>query len=430
MDLNEFYYFFEDQQPPAGQAPTSEPTGAAGGAQAGPVPPQGGPGGSGDQPPAQPNLDDVTQDPPAPDMPADPSQDQDYNAWEQQFFKLAAKGDPAEMMEHVQPMRDAVGLEAPQRKFVEDNWQVLVLRQNANIDKASKEVRKLLKQGLDRNAPGATAMQHLSAVLEQADTPALRDVFIKLTCLFGMKADLHRKFLAALFGAIQTGGGGSDADISYAEKDFSVRAFTRFGTQFGEISLGKWSLQKDDPDRYLAEPELERLSDGSPEEKQVLRRRVVIESIAERFKERSFLIHVVSPDGTIYGLGWDMAEGLLDGYRDGKLIVRSRSGGDAEAMIDDEGAIVPLLDLNVYYLKETGETDETGRPRVKEVPFIERRDGTLYLVATLETVRDVFSGGMTGAFFKETPFAGNPSDLQAVARAIPNIEEILMRRIQ
>jgi hypothetical protein len=353
----------------------------------------------------------------------------DYNTWEQQFFKMAVKGDTVEMMDHVQYMRNSDGLEAPQKKFVEDNWQILVLRQHANVEKASQSIRKLLKQGLDRNSPGVSVMQHMTTTLSQMETPLLRKVFIKLGYLFGMKQDLHRKYLSALLGAIQTGGGGSDADIVYAEKDYSIRCFTRFATQFGEISLGKWSLLQDDPERYLSDPEQERLAEGSPEEKQVLRRRIVIESIAERFKERSFLLHVVVPDGTVYAIGWDMTECLLAGYKEGKLIVRSRTGEDTEAMIDDDGSIVPLLDLNVFYLKETGDTDENGRPVTKEVPFMERRDGTLYLVAALETVRDVFSGGLTGCFFNENPYSGNPSDLREIGRAIPNIEEILMRQM-
>jgi hypothetical protein len=355
---------------------------------------------------------------------------QDFEEWKKNFFKLAVKGDPVEMMNSLEPIRDSEGLTAPQRKFVEDNFQILILRQNANVDKASKEVRKLIKQNLDRNNPAVSVMQHITNVMEEMETPQIRDAFIKLAGMYGLKNDLHRKLLAALTGSIQVGGGGSMEDLAYSEKEYSIRFSTRFGTQFGEISIGKWSLQQDDPERYLQEAELERLSDGSPEEKQVLRRRIVIESIAERFKNRAFLVHVVAPDeGAIYAMGWDMSDSLLAGYKEGKIIVRSRDASDSEAMIDDEGAIVPLLDLNILYLKETGETDDMGKPKTKEIPFMERRDGNLYLIAQLETVRDV-STGMQGIFFKEMPFNGNPSDIKGIMRATPNLEELLMRRQQ
>lgn len=437
IDYYNFSFWLEADQPgaapmpgdPAGGMPPAEGPpaeagpplqGAGQNSPPGPNPDQGGQGG-----------EDVTQEPAAPmGMDDEEGGNQDYEQWKKTFFKLAIKGDPVEMMNALEPIREQQGLTAPQRKFVEDNWNILVLRQNANIDKASKEVRKLIKQNLDRNNPAVSVMQHMTNVLEESDTPQLRDVYVKLSGLYGLKSDLHRKYMAAMTGSIQVGGGGSGEDLAYSEKDYSIRFSTRFGTQFGEISVGKWSLQQDDPERYLQEAELERLSDGSPEEKQVLRRRVVIESIAERFKNRAFLLHVVAPDeGAVYCIGWDMSDSLLAGYKEGKIIVRSRDASDSEAMIDDEGAIVPLLDLSILYLKETGESDENGKPKTKEVPFMERRDGMLYLNAQLETVRDV-STGMQGIFFKELPFNGNPSDIKGIMRAVPNLEEILMRRQQ
>lgn len=441
IDYYNFSFWVEAEQ---GAAP---PPMGGDGPSTGGAPPAGGPApeagpplqGAGQNSPPGPNQDqggdqggeDVTQEPAAPmGMDDEEGGNQDYEQWKKTFFKLAVKGDPVEMMNALEPIREQQGLTAPQRKFVEDNWNILVLRQNANIDKASKEVRKLIKQNLDRNNPAVSVMQHMTNVLEESDTPQLRDVYVKLSGLYGLKSDLHRKYMAAMTGSIQVGGGGSGEDLAYSEKDYSIRFSTRFGTQFGEISVGKWSLQQDDPERYLQEAELERLSDGSPEEKQVLRRRIVIESIAERFKNRAFLLHVVSPDeGAVYCIGWDMSDSLLAGYKEGKIIVRSRDASDSEAMIDDEGAIVPLLDLSILYLKETGESDENGKPKTKEVPFMERRDGMLYLNAQLETVRDV-STGMQGIFFKELPFNGNPSDIKGIMRAVPNLEEILMRRQQ
>lgn len=419
------------QSPPNLGGPPGVPTDSA--------PPQGGAGsgpalqGAGENPnspPEEEKQDDITQDPQAPMGMDDENggSPQDFDSWKRQFFKLAIKGDPMEMMNWVESIRSQQGLMAPQRKFVEDNWQILVLRQNGTVDRACREVRKLIKNNLDRNNPGVSVMQHITLVLEQSETPQLRDVFIKLAGLYGLKNDLHRKYLSALTGCVQVGGGGDSEDLAYSEKDYSIQFATRFGTQFGEMKIGKWSLQQDDPERYLQDAELERLSDGSPEEKQVLRRRVVIESIAERYKNRSFLIHVVAPDeGAIYAFGWDMADSILAGYKEGKIIVRSRDAADSEAMIDDEGAIVPLLDLSILYLKETGETDELGKPKTREVPFMERREGQLYLTAQLETIRDV-SSGMQGIFFKEVPFNGNPSDIIEIMRSVPNLEEILMRR--
>ena len=101
-----------------------------------------------------------------------------------------------------------------------------------------------------------------------------------------------------MIGGVQLASGHKNADIVFEETDYSIRLSTRFNARFGDVNLGSWMLKEDDPDRYLKSAELARLEGGSPEEKDVLRRRVIIESIAEMFKERGFVINVVGSDGT------------------------------------------------------------------------------------------------------------------------------------
>lgn len=417
MPINLMYdYWLEQEVPAAIQAPTSDPTTGA----------------AVQEPPPEQSVaqEPEIQEPVAPEMPEEPEEPKDFEIWRQEFFKLAVKGNPQEMMKSIKEVKDLSGLDSPKRKFVEDNYEILILRQNPNVDQASGQIRKLIKSNLDRNNPGVSVMQHITSAIEEADAPILKDVFIKLAGLYGLKSDLYRKYIASLLGALQIGGGGDSEDIAYSDKDYSIRMYTRFFTEFGKMNLGKWGLQKDDPDRYLKEAELERLSDGSPEEKQVLRRRVVIESIAEKFRNRSFLINVVNPEnGTIYFIGWDMSDSLLGAYSDGKIVVRSKeSSGDNEVLIDNDGNIVSILDLNIYYLKETTELDENGYTKKKEIPFIEKTSSMLYLNAPLEIIRDV-STSFSGFFFKEVPYAGNPSDIVKIMSQVPNLEEILMRRV-
>ena len=45
------------------------------------------------------------------------------------------------------------------------------------------------------------------------------------------------------------------------EKNYSMKISTRFNSKFGAIDLGRWTLQQDDPQKYLADPELEKLRD-------------------------------------------------------------------------------------------------------------------------------------------------------------------------
>ena len=107
---------------------------------------------AGSQPGQQP---DISNDPQTPDMP--PSHQMggegvDFEQWKNLYFKNSIKGDTQQLIDLIHQIRD-LDLDTYPRKFVEDNLQVQFLRQNANIDKASKEIRKLLREELDQNNP-------------------------------------------------------------------------------------------------------------------------------------------------------------------------------------------------------------------------------------------------------------------------------------
>jgi hypothetical protein len=369
------------------------------------------------------SMPDITQDPAAPDMP-EQMDEQDFEQWKDSYFKETVKGDVNKLVDMISQVRD-LDLDAYPRKFVEDNLQVCFLRQHANVDKASKEIRKLVKDDLDQNNPSVSLVNHIIATL--GAMPELNNVFIKLKGLLGMKGDLHRKFITGIIGGVQVGTGGNNEDVVYNEKDYSIRLSTRYNDKWGKVDIGKWSLREDDPERYLTEPEQRRLEEGSPEEKDVLRRRVVLESIAETFKKRGFLVNVVGQDGTIYTLGWDLAGSLKGAYTDGKLVVRTIQSDNSEAMIDDQGAIIPYVDIKIKYVKEAGGVDEQGKPAKEEHDFMERIDGMLFLTAQFNIVREA-STSFPGIVLKETPYTGNPSDLRVLQRCVPNAPEILMRQ--
>ena len=294
-------------------------------------------------PPKQPEeQDEPSQDPQAPDMQTDDqSEDTDFETWQSNFFELAIKGDTNEMLSSIESVQNR-NLTAPQRRFVSDNFQILLLRQDANFDKTSKEIRRLVNEELDRNSPSTSLLQHIHNVLQTS--PVLQNILIKLVGQGGLKAELHRRMIGALLGAVQLGSGpGSEKpDLIYAGQDYTVDVSTRLQTTWGSIQLGKWELEDGDPEKYISDPELERLEEGSPEEKDVLRRRIIMESISELFKKRGFLVNVVGQDGTIYTLGWDLSGSLKSAYSEGKLIVRTIQSDNSEAMIDDKGSIIPF----------------------------------------------------------------------------------------
>jgi hypothetical protein len=378
-----------------------------------------------DAPPQEVEAGGAGLEPVAPDVPED-KEDKDYEVWKNEFIKSTVTSDTNDLLNMLHEMRDKEGLESHQKKFVEDNMQIQFLRQHANIEKASKEIRKLMKEELDNNNPAPSIINHIYSVLNT--NPELNEVYIKFTGLSGLKGDLHRKFIAALLGAVQVGSGSYLEDLIYAgENDLRVNISTRFNSKFGDINLGKWTLKEDDPEKFLSDPEMKKLESGSPEEKEVLRHRIVIESIGDRFKERSFLINVVGVDGTVNHFGWNMANSIKSAYGSGKVTIKTKLSENSEAMIDDDGNIVPLVDLSIVYLKPTGQLDEDGKPELEELSFMERRDGQLFLTADLQLVRES-SSSMQGIILNESPYNGNPSDLAVLSRCVPSITEILMRQ--
>jgi hypothetical protein len=152
-----------------------------------------------------------------------------------------------------------------------------------------------------------------------------------------------------------------------------------------------------------------------------------MESIAKEFEERAFLIHCVHTDGTVYALGWDMGSSIKDAYRNGKLVLRGKKNEAKDAMISDTGNIIRLVDVEILFVKETGEMDDNGKPEMIEVPFMERRDSILYLTADIPTMQDAASS-LSGMFLREMPYPGNPSEIPILQRCIPDLSQMLNQR--
>ena len=376
-------------------------------------------------PAPQTNPPDLSNDPSVPEMPKENKQFNDFEVWKNNFFKESIKGNTAILLNLLSDIRHTEGLHPYQRKFVEDNWNIMLLRQDSNIESVCKNMRKLLREQLDRNNPSSSIVKHLMTALQPF--PVLNNIFIKLTGYGGQKGDLHRKFIAALTGSVQVGSGANNEDIIFNEKDYSVLISTRFNARWGDVVLGDWSLKEDDAKRYLSDSEQKRLQSGSPEERDVLRRRIVIESIAKQFETRSFLINVVQEDGSIGFLGWDLSNALKAAYSEGKIVLKTKKSDHSEAMIDAEGNIIPLVDLTFYYVRETGKQNLDGEPEKEEIELMERRNGTLFLTAAYKTVKEITSS-FQGTLFKEIPWNGNISDLSALKRCSYSTYELLMKQ--
>lgn len=367
---------------------------------------------------------DITQDPDSPDMPEE-REEKDFETWKTEFFKLAIRGDVGKMIDSINEVRDD-DLEIAQRKFVEDNLQILFLRQDANIDKASKEIRRLIKDQLDQNSPGVSIIQHLSSVVEIH--VVVNNIFIKLAGFYALRGELHRKFIGSILGALQVGGGSDKEDLIYSASDYSINISTRCLPEWKKVSIGGFAIQENFSDKYLDDSEQDRLENGSPEEKIVILHRLLIEAISDQYKKRSFIVNVINPtNGTIDYLGMDLSEVLRSGYQKGTLVLRPKKDTFRSAAILEDNTIVPTNDFSIFYAKDSDQMTELGKPPKKLVPFMEREEGKLYLTASSDTLEEL-SSSLVGLNFKRNVYNGNPSDLRTLIRCQSSINEMLLKR--
>lgn len=365
---------------------------------------------------------EMPEEPFSPDIP-EPKEKVNFISWRNQYYKEIIKGDPNKLIDMINQIRDD-DLDPYQRKFVEDNLQVQFLRQISNIEACGTKIRKAVVDQLDPSNPSNTITNQI--INEVSQDPKISNTYIRLVGMQGMKGDLHRKFTAALLDAVQVGSGGQNEDLIFQEKNYSIKISTRFNNKFGNFDLGNWTLVSSDAKSYLSSSELDRMETGAPEERDVLRKRVIIESISSNFKKRAFLINSVDDDGTIYFLGLDLSNAIRHGYDLGKFNIKIHQDENSPASIDNKGQIVDLYDIKVVYQKATGEVDEAGYPITKDFDFLVQKDGVLYLDATTDIVKEV-SSAVQGINFQSIPYTGNPSDIPALTRCRPSVPEILMR---
>lgn len=373
------------------------------------------------------NIEDEIEEPEFPDFPEEEKDlEDDFDSWKENYFRESVSGNAAKLLDLLYPMRSKEEeLEPYQRKFVEDNINIQLIRLNANVEKASKAIRKSIKQQLDKNNPSTSLVTHINMVLDSM--PDVSNIFIKMTGYSGYKGELHRKFIGALIGGVQVSSSPDKENLILNDKEYSIKISTRLNSEWGDVSLGSWSLREDDPEKYLSEPELARLTEGSPEERDILRKRVIIESISKQFEEQSFIVNVVDEDGTIVYLGCDIANALRGAYSDGKLVVKNDKSLDSEAIIDENGTILAMSDLKINFVKETGEFDAEGQPVTEELSFMQKKNGMLFLTASYSTLNDA-AYVMQGTVVKETPYKGNPSDLKDIRGCVYSCHDLLMRQ--
>ena len=434
-----------------------------------------------DPSPENQEMDDFTSEP-----------EIDFQAEKIDYMNLALGQKHDEMMDKLLEMRDIENLSPGEYKFIEDNINVLSLSRDIDFADAQKKIYKRIKEqfapladpgdGVEipeiepsGTAPGAEAgitisqepteqpqysaehynsgqglkslteatnelgeisgLEMYSIISQEIERyEEIKNSLLKLPSFYSMKADLFRKILCSVLNGVQIGSGGTleDIFIPLREDGVGIKACTRCYTDFGNIEIGKWTLNFDDPEQYLSEEELKKLNiDGSPEEREVLRKRVVIESLADKFIDKIYLILIVDPNnGSRTEVGINFSELLREGWKNGNISINFKASvGKGEAAINQDGELIDLKDIVVNYIKENPDNlDEEGAPVKEEIELMKQKNGNLYISAPREDFENFVNTVEAGIFFDKKHPEFDKEQLTVIQRCVPDIKEFLLKK--
>lgn len=279
---------------------------------------------------------------------------------------------------------------------------------------------------------GTELFSIISSEIEQYTT--VTESIIKLSSFYSMKADLFRKIIASITNGVQIGSGGrfEDIFIPISENGVGIKVCTRIYTMFGNIQIGKWNLEFNDPEKYLSDSELEKLNySGSPEEKEVLRKRTVIESVSQKFKDKVYIAMVVDPsNGERHEMSFNFSNILKQGWQDGFISVDFKANvGKGKAGVKVDGTLIDLQDIVISYIKENPDRlDSEGLPVKEHVDFLKLKDGFLYLVIDQENFESLNQKNVDGLFYATKPYDKDERSLKNLQKCIPDIKELLLKQ--
>ncbi len=397
----------------------------------------------------------------------------DFETEKIDYMNLAINQKHDEMMDKLLEMRDINNLSPGQYKFIEDNISILSLSRDVDFADAQKKIYKKIKskfeeliqsseqeqeqdvnqfsnynpgwnlkriklneekisEEISKNISGIEIYSILSEEIERY--PSIVNTMLKFPSFYAMKSDLYRKTIAALINGIQIGSGGTleDIFIPILKEGIGIKICTRCYTEFSNIQIGKWILQFNDPENYLSDSELEKLhTTGSPEEKEVLRKRVVIESISETFKDKIYMILISDPkDGSRHEIGFNFSDLIIDGWKNGYISVDFKANvGKGEAGVKVDGEMIDLQDISIAYVKEDpSNLDEEGLPSKKNIELIKLINGYLYVVILEDDFSSFVNVSQSGIFYSKKYFDTGPEELKKIQRCIPDIKEIILKQ--
>jgi len=407
------------------EAPAPDPTGAGQDTQvAGPEAPTEDPLAGGDDAGAETPGDDALSTPPGEDEQT-PQDDQSTIPQDESFVPKIVEymdmlSQPKVTKEELVDFLKGIGPQATsasERAFVDSNLSSLSLLEETVVEEIRKKIKKekepealmgALEEALDSYTEMGEALQRLSAAGPD-------------------KSNLWRQMVAALCnGAVIPGvvGGEVHCPRGKGEEPMVLRPLCTLN--WGYVDLGAVRITATSPEDYLSEESRQRLTNGAPEERRVLRNRVFIESVADQLGGGYYMIMALRQDDPNWEMVGFSSDIFRESYESGAMTVLESMPGLAGSLaVDRDGQWVTMTTWRMASINqdEVGVDMETGMQKPKFEIISELQGDRFVWVGDGDAFNDI------GAKVGKRVFKQNDTEkAEQLRQSIPDARERLMGR--
>lgn len=306
---------------------------------------------------------------------------------------------------------------ASERSFIDSNLSSLSLLEETVVE----EIRKKLKKEKDPE----TLMNSLEEALDSYTE--MGEALQRLSAAGPDKSNLWRQMVAALCtGAVIPGMVGGEVHCARGKNEETMVLRPICTLNWGYVDLGAVRITATSPEDYLSEEGRQRLENGAPEEKRVLRNRVFVESVSDQLGGGYYMILALKQDDPNWNMVGFLSDIFRESYEGGSLTVLESMPGLAGSLaVDKDGKWVTMTTWRMAIVNESevGIDMETGVQKPKFEIVSELQGDRFIWVGDSDAFNDI--GAKVGKrVFKQA----DTEKAEQLRQSVPDARERLMGR--
>jgi hypothetical protein len=301
------------------------------------------------------------------------------------------------------------------RTFISSNLSAVSLLEETVI----KESQKVIRRGKSAEDMVANLESELTGRNEY------KECVQRISALGGNRGNAWRQLIAAMCGGVIVPGPvGSEVHIPIGRKKNAESLILRPQAYlgWGAIDLGRVIITSDSSREYLGSEEQSKLIGGAPEEKRVLRNRMVIEAICDQLGNGIYAILVVSEEGPWQTAYFD-SEMFREAYEAGILtVIEPHTEPGSTIAFNSDGEPVELVSWGLASIDKEDSTinPSTGEKVYEAIQIGESKGERLLFVGDSGHLSEV------GANVYDHSMDFEKEELLSIRHSVPSARETIM----